>query len=227
MKILIGAMQEELHEIASDLNMKKVEGSIVNEFINEEGTVVLAWIGIGLANASTGLAYLLTKYQGQVEYVINLGTAGCLDKNELHQGDFVVVENGYYSMADSTGMGYAYGQLPSMPAFYTSNQELINKIKASLDGFKYIVGNTASSDTFFESQDKINNFTNRIDAKVSIAEMECTAFMQTAYKFNVPFAALKIVSDVVGGDETNELQFDQFLPKAATDLSIVARRIIN
>ncbi|WP_031543206.1 5'-methylthioadenosine/S-adenosylhomocysteine nucleosidase [Mesoplasma photuris] len=226
MKILIGAMQEELHQIVDDLKMVKVENSLVNEFKTNDGEVVLAWIGIGIANASAGLSYLLTKYQNKVEYVINLGTAGCL-YNDLHQSDLVIVNKATYSMADSTGMGYVYGQLPSMPAHYESNPELMAKIKTAVGSRKHIIGNTATSDTFFESHDKVKTFIDKIPFDVQIAEMECAGFAQTAAKFNVPFAALKIVSDIVGGDETNELQFDQFLPVAANVLSEVAREIIK
>lgn len=228
MIILIGAMSEELIQIKEDLKMEAVANSMINEFKTTDQKIVLAWTGIGLVNAANGLTYLLTKYAGQVEYVINLGTAGAVSTDLTH-GEFVIIEKTSFSTADSTGFGYVYGQLPRMPKFYESDNDLVVKLDLILKKLnkKFICGNTASSDIFFQTHEKVETYVKKLPFSAHIAEMECAAFYQTAHLFSVKIAAIKIVSDVIGLPDPNEEQFEHFLPKAAQQLSDVVQQLIN
>ncbi|WP_051591859.1 5'-methylthioadenosine/S-adenosylhomocysteine nucleosidase [Mesoplasma syrphidae] len=227
MILLIGAMKEELHQLVTDIKATAVKDSIVSEFLTPDSKVLVAYTGIGLVNAATTLSYLLTKYKGQISQIVNVGTAGCLDRHQLKRGDLVIVDNAYLSTADSTGFGYVHGQLPGMPPHYTTDSEIRARLMACVQANNYMIANTASSDIFFESQTKINEYTSKLPAKIAIAEMECAALMQTAHIFNIPIGALKIVSDVIGNDESNEEQFDQFLPKAALELSQIIQMYLK
>ncbi|WP_051418441.1 5'-methylthioadenosine/S-adenosylhomocysteine nucleosidase [Mesoplasma seiffertii] len=227
MILLIGAMEEELHQLVADIKATPVKNSLVREFLTPDKKVLVAYTGIGLVNAATALTYLLTKYQGQISQIVNAGTAGCLDKHHLKRGDLVVVENAYLSTADSTGFGYVHGQLPGMPPHYSTDDKIRANLANCMANNHYVFANTASSDMFFESQAKINEYTSKLPAEIAIAEMECAALMQTAHIFNVPIGAIKIVSDVIGNEDPNEEQFDQFLPKAALKLSEVIRAYLK
>ncbi|ATG97443.1 5'-methylthioadenosine/S-adenosylhomocysteine nucleosidase [Mesoplasma lactucae] len=231
MKIIIGAMEEELSTFVKDINAKPVNDSIINEYYSEELDTIVAWVGIGISNASTGLSYLLAKYNNtnNIEFVINAGTA-CGVNAKLKQNDFVIVDSAYYSTADATAIGYKYGQVPQMPISYQADVEIEANLAKAIQEDKQkhvVVGSTATSDVFFSNQEQVDVYINRLNEPILIAEMECAAFFQTAYIFNQKIGALKIVSDVLATEEENGDQFDAFLPKAAKELSEVLQKLVR
>lgn len=111
------------------------------------------------------MSYILSKYD--IDSIINIGTSGGCDK-ELKQGDILIIDKIYNSVADATAFGYAYGQVPRMPKYYeTSNKDIIKTIS------KAKIKNIASSDIFIHSTEQVKNFINKIEDKISVLDMEC------------------------------------------------------
>jgi len=225
MKIIIGAMKEELEAIITDLKAEKVP-SLINEYQTSDKQIVIAWTGIGLVNASTGLSYLLTKYQDQnIEIVINIGTAGTLN-SAAKIGDIVLVDKAVYTTANATGFGYDYGQIPAMPKYYQANENALKVLKEKLVDEQPKVVNVSSSDLFISSVAMARQYLTNFTLPIDILEMECASYFQTAFIFNVPIVGIKVISDLIGSADTSEVQFDQFIIQAAQKISSIIKKII-
>ncbi|ATZ21616.1 5'-methylthioadenosine/S-adenosylhomocysteine nucleosidase [Mesoplasma tabanidae] len=216
MKLIIGAMHEELQDSIDFYNLNKIEDEKFIIYKNEE--IMFCITGVGLINSAVQLAYILTKYE--INSIINIGTSGACD-DTLKQGDIILVDKVYNSVADATAFGYAYGQVPRMPKYYETNKEkVINRI----DYVK--IKNIASSDIFIHSVDQVDLFVKKIDDEISILDMECFAYAQTAFLFNKEFSVIKIVSDVIGKNDANNIQFNDFIKIAGKEILEILKKIL-
>ena len=192
MNLYIFAEYEEIELLDRNANIKFIkEETIDNEFKeiqkitfykykNKKFAVAIS--GVGKVNSSLFLCYLLSKYK--FKNVINIGPAGSNEREKI--ANSFLIEKAYYGDVDLTSLpNYEIGMLPNLKKyFYTSNNlnKIINK-KLNLD-FRVIA-----------TQDKFN--TNRQSGlkSKSLYDMECASFAHTALFFNIPFSAIKVVSD--------------------------------
>ncbi|WP_069116681.1 5'-methylthioadenosine/S-adenosylhomocysteine nucleosidase [Spiroplasma helicoides] len=195
----------------------KLNPSLIIEkpfLVFKKNNIIIAISGIGISNASSCFTYIDGKFNPEI--YINAGLAGCIsDENNVL--DVVLVDKAFYSSANTTGFGYEYGQIPKMPAFYTSDQSLSKKI-SQIKNFKKL--NIATSDIFINNSEAVNTLIKPIKTKIEIVDMECCAFFQSAYLFNKPILAIKIISDVLT-KKSNENQFNEILNKASNKISEV------
>ncbi|AVP49104.1 5'-methylthioadenosine/S-adenosylhomocysteine nucleosidase [Williamsoniiplasma luminosum] len=219
MRIIIGAMFEELEMIINSRKLIPVLNSVFKEFKTEDKKLVVSVSGIGTVNASACLSYLLTKYH-HVEEIINIGTSGAICES-LKQGDVVIVDKASYPTTNVTSFGYQHGQVPKMPVYFESDKNLIdqtiNKFKQKNQEFKIV--NAATMDVFVDNQTIVDNVISQLPFNAQIVEMETAAYMQVAHLFNIPFISIKIISDLVASDHKSTLEFDDFLPQAAKKIN--------
>lgn len=192
MNLYIFAEYEEIELLDRNANIKFIkEETIDNEFKeiqkitfykykNKKFAVAIS--GVGKVNSSLFLCYLLSKYK--FKNVINIGPAGSNEREKI--ANSFLIEKAYYGDVDLTSLpNYEIGMLPNLKKyFYTSNNlnKIINK-KLNLD-FRVIA-----------TQDKFNtNYRGDLKSK-SLYDMECASFAHTALFFNIPFSAIKVVSD--------------------------------
>ncbi len=192
MNLYIFAEYEEIELLDRNANIKFIkEETIDNEFKeiqkitfykykNKKFAVAIS--GVGKVNSSLFLCYLLSKYK--FKNVINIGPAGSNEREKI--ANSFLIEKAYYGDVDLTSLpNYEIGMLPNLKKyFYTSNNlnKIINK-KLNLD-FRVIA-----------TQDKFNtNYQSDLKSK-SLYDMECASFAHTALFFNIPFSAIKVVSD--------------------------------
>lgn len=192
MNLYIFAEYEEIELLDRNANIKFIkEETIDNEFKeiqkitfykykNKKFAVAIS--GVGKVNSSLFLCYLLSKYK--FKNVINIGPAGSNEREKI--ANSFLIEKAYYGDVDLTSLpNYEIGMLPNLKKyFYTNNNlnKIINK-KLNLD-FRVIA-----------TQDKFNtNCQSDLKSK-SLYDMECASFAHTALFFNIPFSAIKVVSD--------------------------------
>ncbi len=169
-----------IKEETIDNEFKKIQKITFYKYKNKKFAVAIS--GVGKVNSSLFLCYLLSKYK--FKNVINIGPAGSNEREKI--ANSFLVEKAYYGDVDLTSLpNYEIGMLPNLKKyFYTSNNlnKIINK-KLNLD-FRVIA-----------TQDKFNtNYQGDLKSK-SLYDMECASFAHTALFFNVPFSAIKVVSD--------------------------------
>lgn len=129
MILIVGAMQEEIKQIA--------------EYLKKDHRLLIT--GVGKVNAAMKLAEMI--HQERIHAIINLGFAGA--SGNFHVGDLVLVKETRYHDFDLTFFGYEHGQVPGYPAIFTSDLWWINHIKSM---FPKIKEGTLLTGDYFMSQ---------------------------------------------------------------------------
>ncbi len=186
--------------------------------------IVLVQSGIGKVNASIITALLLERYN--IDYVINTGVAGAMGEN-LKVTDMVVSTEVLHHDVDATNFGYSYGQVPGMPAVYTSDEMLVRQSLAALslnDEINGSSGLVVSGDSFIDSDaEKENIFANFPDAMC--VDMESASIAQTCWQFNTPFVIIRSMSD--SANESADMNYEEFLAKACVHSSEVVKSLLR
>ncbi|MGJ8580993.1 MAG: 5'-methylthioadenosine/S-adenosylhomocysteine nucleosidase, partial [Psychromonas sp.] len=60
---------------------------------------------------------------------------------------------------------------------------------------------------------------------MAACEMEAASIAQVCFQFSVPFVIIRSLSDIAG--KKSELSFDEFLPVAAKNASILVEAIVD
>lgn len=186
--------------------------------------IVLVQSGIGKVNASIITALLLERYN--IDYVINTGVAGAMGEN-LKVTDMVVSTEVLHHDVDATNFGYSYGQVPGMPAVYTSDEMLVRRSLTALSLNDEINGSSGlivSGDSFIDSDaEKENIFANFPDAMC--VDMESASIAQTCWQFNTPFVIIRSMSD--SANESADMNYEEFLAKACVHSSEVVKSLLR
>ncbi|MCM3797062.1 5'-methylthioadenosine/S-adenosylhomocysteine nucleosidase [Caldibacillus thermoamylovorans] len=228
MKIaVIGAMEEEVIMLRNQLENKKTEIIANSEF--SSGTyggkdVVLLKSGIGKVNAAMSTTILIERYHPDL--IINTGSAGGLNP-ELNVGDLVISDDVCHHDVDATVFGYAYGQVPQMPAAYQADERLIQvaeEAARSLEGIQVKKGRIASGDSFMSDPDRVQMVAEKFPGLQAV-EMEAAAIAQVAYQYGLPFVIIRALSDIAGKE--SDLSFEQFLQTAALNSANLVIEIIR
>lgn len=213
---IIGAMEQEVAAIKKYMNVQDQKTILDCTFYHgtiEGKDVVLLQGGIGKVNAAICTTLLLTNYE--IEYVINIGSAGGLCQDEK-VGDVVISNQVCQYDFDITAFkNRVLGEVPGLPPKIEANTSLVDKAAKVLKkmNLNHHVGLVVSGDKFVASQDTVDYIkTNFPDAKC--CEMEAAAVGQTCYKFKTDFIITRSLSDVFGNGDS-AIQFDEYLEKAA------------
>lgn len=224
---IIGAMKEEVDALLSKaelLNKKTILDSVFYEGkINDKDVVILLG-GIGKVNAAVCTTLLLTNYD--IEYVINIGSAGGLKENE-NVGDVVISSYVVYHDLDLTSFGRELGELPAMPRFIPADKQLITKAQNILKrlNVRENIGLIVSGDQFVSSKKQVDLIKKNFP-EAMCAEMEAAAVGHVCYKFKIPFIITRSLSDIFGKGESS-MQFDEYLKIASENSAKLCVELIK
>src|SRR5699024_2075767 len=128
---------------------------------------------------------------------------------------------------DAMEFGYAFGQIPGMPAAYDADENTIGAAVKVLNKNKPthgVQGPVASGDSFIaDSAQKssiIGNFSNAL-----AVDMESASIAQTCHQFNVPFIIIRSISDKA--DQAADITYEEFLKKACINSSEAVKSLLN
>lgn len=228
MKIgIIGAMDEEVSILKAKINNLQTTVIAGCEFYQGElngKQVILTKSGIGKVAAAVATTLLLEKFSP--DQVINTGSAGGYDTS-LNVGDIVISTEVRFHDVDLTAFGYEIGQMAQLPPAFAADPKLIEiaqQAANTLDALKIIQGQICTGDIFMADPTKAEIArTNFPD--MAACEMEAAAIAQVCYQFKVPFVIIRSLSDIAG--KKSDLSFEQYLPIAAKNASILVEAILN
>ena len=126
-----------------------------------------------------------------------------------------------------TAFGYEIGQMAQLPAAFEADKKLINiaqQASESLQPLKTVQGLICTGDTFMADPIKAEMARKNFPS-MAACEMEAAAIAQVCYQFKVPFVIIRSLSDIAG--KTSEISFEQYLPIAAKNASILVENILN
>lgn len=224
---VIGAMQPEIERLKNSLENPVTE--TFGAFAIYSGRyggkqVVLALSGIGKVSAAAATTVLVQRYRP--DCVINTGSAGGLGQG-LAVGDVVIGTETAHHDVDVTAFGYAYGQVPQLPARFVSDTALCAAAEtaaAAFAGARVHRGLIVSGDQFVHSSEAVAAIRSRF-AGVQAVEMEAAAIAQSCHQFSVPFVVIRAVSDLA--DEQADTSFEVFLETASVHSAQMVQRLIE
>lgn len=228
MKIgIIGAMDEEIRILKEKMNNVQTTVIAGCEFYQGElntKQVILTKSGIGKVAAAVATTLLLEKFQPDT--VINTGSAGGYDSS-LNVGDLVISTEVRFHDVDVTAFGYEIGQMAQLPPAFNADEKLIGiaqQASQSLESLKTVQGLICTGDIFMSNPEKAEIARNNFPT-MAACEMEAAAIAQVCYQFEVPFVIIRSLSDIAG--KTSEISFEQYLPTAAKNASILVEAILE
>lgn len=181
-------------------NLRFLKGNIKNS------KCILVKSGIGKVNAARTTQVMIDNFD--IKFIINLG-AGASINPMLHIGDVLIGKYALQHDFDITAFGHSKGYITGIGNNVECDKELVlkfQKIIKHITELTYEIkfGVIATGDIFCTDivmKDKIQaNF----DADV--IDMECAAVGQVAYLNDIPFAALRSISDTPNGKNTRTFE---------------------
>lgn len=195
--LIVGAMDNEIEFLKSKLeNIKEEEHCNFTFYIGKLFNKDIILVRSGIGRVMSGLLIGVAKSHYSYDAVINVGVAGGTPETKL--GDIIIGENYVYGDVDlsSGGFGYQFGQMAKCPRIFkcniTLNSDFINE--------NCYYGDICTCDSFTTSLDVVNKMRNNYynDLSIRCFDMESAAFAQACYYLNIPFIAIRAISDVIG-----------------------------
>ena len=224
---VVGAMEQEIELLRESMaNVKHVSFGKFSAYEGELAgkRMVLVLSGIGKVNAAVSTSWVI--HQFAPDCVINTGSAGGLGKG-LKIGDVVIGETVAHHDVDVTAFGYVWGQVPQLPAVFTSDSNLIRQAEKAVqvfEGAAVTQGLIVSGDRFVHSSEGVAEIRSHFP-EVKAVEMEAAAIAQTCHQLEVPFVIIRAVSD--SADEKADISFEEFLKTAAVSSAKMVTEIVK
>ncbi len=229
MKIgIIVAMDKEFNQLESIIANKKT--SQINNQRLVEGTVgdkhvILQKCGIGKVNSAIGTVEMIKRFSPNI--IISSGCAGGADAS-LNMFDVVVANNCVYHDA-YCGKEVAKGQIMGMPARYTANKQLVEKVLSlnTKDNNKNNIkaGLTVTGDWFVDNKQTMKRILSDFPEAMAV-DMESCSIAQVCYIYSVPFLSFRVISDVPLKDNSANMYYD-FWDRIAENSFEVTKDLIN
>ena len=226
---IIGAMQEEVEQLISAMNVTKGEKKAGMDFYSgrlDGLPVTIVRSGIGKVNAAICTQILVDDFN--VDAVINTGIAGSLhDKIEI--ADVVLSEDVLHHDMDATGFGYPKGQIPRMDTLSFAADERLIKLageacKNAVPEIGVHVGRVVSGDQFISDKAVKERISSNFDGFCT--EMEGAAIAQVSYLNKVPFVILRTISDKA--DDSATMDYPAFEKLAiANNVKVMKELVAN
>ena len=222
---IIGAMAHEVEVLKNSMTIEKVEKHCGIEFYTGrigDNEVTLTGCGVGKVNAAVAATILIDTYKCNL--VINTGIAGGI--KGLNTSDVCIGTQLYYSDVDVTVFGYAKGQIPGLPKYFSINNDVLVQVKEVLNqlNIKYNETTIYTADKFASNKNILDGFD--LTSPHIACEMEGAAIAQVCVKSGVDFLVLRYISDIVG-EESQITDYNAFEYEMAARSSEICFKLLN
>ena len=181
--------------------------------------VMVMQCGIGKVNAAMGALMLVNNFAPN--YVINSGVAGGAD---LKVGVMDVVAGARVAYHDVwCGPESEVGRVQGLPLYFEGASRLLELLPEREDIHKGLI---CSGDQFIDKMDEVKRIKGLFPDALAV-DMESGAIAQVCYLSNVPFLALRVISDSPGASHDNTRQYLDFWTYAPQETFILVKDIIN
>lgn len=222
--LIVGAMDVEIQFLKSKMDNYVEENKCGFVFFVgkiKENDVILVKSGIG--KTSAGMLIGVAKSSYDFDCVINVGVAGGI--SPLKTGDIVICDKYIYGDVDVTVFGdkYKYGQMAGCPRYYQTNIDYSKIIEEEIK-----VADICTSDAFTTSYEHVKYLIDNYfsDLNILCFDMESTGFAQACYFADVPFLAIRSISDIIGGQAQAE-EYDSNVDESSIKVNNFLLNIIN
>lgn len=230
--LILGALKEEIEGLKAELaNAETHTAGAFEVYAGQIGgkEILICECGVGKVNAAARTAAILTKYQGQISHVINIGVAGGIGEG-VKRGDVVIgirtAQHDFDTTAGGADTNARKGLIDGFDSeFFDGDEWLISSLERALteENITYHKGIIASGDQFIADSAAAKRI--REEFCAISCEMESAAIAHVCKLFGLPFLALRAISD--NGDEAAIGSFYEFLHKAAANNVRAVKRFLT
>lgn len=224
---IIGAMDEELDAILSELKVKKTEVKANMKFNAGKlygRDIIVVRSGIGKVNAAICTQILIDDFK--VDIIINVGIAGGVAEN-VYPGDIVIADNLVQHDVNAAAFGYEIGQIPRLDAYdFKCDEKLIEKVQkvcSKMENTNSFVGRIVTGDEFVSSAERVRYLYKEFNALA--CEMEGGSIAQVAYLNNIPFVIIRSISD--NANNGASVEYEEFAPIAIKNSTEILKNMIK
>jgi len=227
---IIGAMAVEVDGLLAIMeNTDKTTIGGMNFYAGEIAGkwAVVARCGVGKVHAAMCAQTMIVTFP--LVAMVNLGAAGAID-NTLNIGDVVVSSDLVHHDARATTFGYEIGQIPGLDVLaFVSDKRLVKSAMAAYDAIfasginRAHHGRISTGDQFINSMEQKQQIWS--DFAALCVEMEGAAIAQVCYLNNIPFVAIRAISDRADGSA--EVDFAKFIEQAAENSIRVVTKMMG
>lgn len=223
MKAIAVALDIEAVPLLQESEIVKEEKSGIAKIVEAKFKGVPYYLLItqcGKVNAGAGVTALLCKKD--VESLINIGVGGSLDAAKAPLLSLIVGADFVQHDIDSTAIGDDLYMVSGLNQVYMPADRALNLFlmeEAEKEGIKIVRGRIATGDQFISNpavKEKI-----RKDVGALSVDMETAAMAQVACCYNIPFAAVRAVSDTGNAGE-----YEKYREEASAIVSRLAEAYI-
>ncbi|MCI8384129.1 MAG: 5'-methylthioadenosine/adenosylhomocysteine nucleosidase [Clostridia bacterium] len=213
---IVVAMEEEREAIVKIMTEIKIEQIYNLKFLRgkiQEKNCILVKSGVGKVNAARTTQVMLQNFD--IQYVINLGAGGSVNQ-VLNIGDVLIGKQVVQHDFDITAFGHSKGYITGIGNAIICDRNLVDELEQIIKSipernYQIKLGIIATGDIFCTESWMKNKIRAKFDADV--VDMECAAIGQVCYLDNVPFMAIRAISDTPNGK--NASTFDENLKLAS------------
>lgn len=224
---IIGAMEPEVALLKQQLTDASTEQLGPYQFYcGQLAGMAVVLVQSGIGKVASALATSLMIQHFQVDAVINTGSAGGFDP-ELHVGDIVIGTELCHHDVDVTAFGYAPGQVPQMPATFSSDPRLVKAAEQSIHQLGFCQtkqGLIATGDSFMCDPVRIEQTRQTFPTMLAV-EMEGAAIAQVCYQMQVPCVVIRSLSDIAGKESPDS--FEAYLAVASKNSSAMVVGLLH
>lgn len=225
---IVIAMDEEHEEIVKlmkDIKEKQIYNlRFLTGKIKEKNCVIVK-SGVGKVNAARTTQVMINNFD--IEYVINIGVAGAINAM-LNIGDVVIGKHVVQHDFDITAFGHSKGYITGVGDKVICDRDLVEQYKKIIENsaeknYNIKLGVVATGDIFLTEVWMKNKIRAKFDADV--VDMECGAVAQVCYLDNIPFMAIRCVSDTPNGN--NATTFDENLKLGSRRCANILKEVLD
>jgi len=178
-------------EIPSKMEIERDNNSYLLKTESGEAEVLCINCGIGKVNAAAAAMYLINK---GCSVILNYGLSGGI--SGVCRGETIVADRFLEHDFDLTTIGYAPCEKPRQKYIYDADAVLLEIVKYCVEGIK--CGTAVCGDRFICNEEDRNFFKSEFNAMS--CDMETGAIASVCDMFDIPFIALRRISDDAGSD---------------------------
>ena len=206
----------ELKKLMNDIKEKNIYEKTFYIGNIENKDVVLVKCNVGKVNSARVCQMLIDNFD--IEFVINVGTAGSVD-NSLEIGDVVVATELVQHDFDVTPFGRKLGEIENIGESIKVNNKLLNLF----NGMNVKKGIISSGDKFIVNREEKDNI--RTTFKALSIEMEGASIAQVCYLDKIPFLVIRSITDKLDG--SSKVDFETFLESSSKMAANILKEILK
>lgn len=209
---IIAAMEKEVKNFKLMMkDLKEVKKQHITFYVGNinNNEIILVVSGIGKVSSGIIVATMVNTFNN-IDRIINVGVSGG-NARYLERGDVVIGVNYGYADVDCTVLdNHPYGQLFGFPKIFDADPVMLDLVKNNPGVCDFKLGTILTGDKFFGNNEEINVINDLYfsDYQAMAFDMESTALAQATYCYQIPFIAIRAISDVIGVENQNDAYYD-------------------